>query len=184
MSNPNNSKKIQEESKKSLDNGDLLDNAKVAPSNKEDGFTMSPDGKYKIPKPKKHATLLTNTPSRIPYITGDINKEYEFYWVTDREPNSIPLAIQQGWEFVDPNTAGCENAKEPVYAGVRADGTAYFHYALWMPKGKFAEIQQLKQSAIDDKEQEILQRPSAEGSAIYATEQMKISTSTSPAVSS
>ena len=145
--------------------------------NNDKEYTISPDGKYKIlkPKPNKHAEFLEKSPSRIPYITGPLTKEYEFFWATDREPNSIPAAISQGWEFVDPSSEGCESAKEPVYAGVRPDGSAYFHYAMWMRKEKHAEIQSTRQDAITRKEQEILRKPSAEAnSGIYATEQMKL----------
>ncbi len=137
-------------------------------------YTTSPDGKYKIPKPKKHADFLEKSPSRIPYITDpDVLGSYHIYWETDEKPHSISDRINAGYEFVDTNTKGCENAI-PTHSGYRPDGSAFMSYAMWISIAKFKEIERMRQAAITEKENEILRKPSAEGDAIYATEQMKL----------
>jgi hypothetical protein len=148
--------------------------AAVIESKKDDiEYTTSPDGKYKIPKPKKHADFLDKSPSRIPYITDqDVLGSYHIFWETDERPHNISDRINEGYEFVDTNTKGCEHAI-PTHSGYRPDGSAYMSYAMWMPISKFKEIQRMKQNAITEKEQEILRKPS-EDSGIYATEQMKL----------
>jgi hypothetical protein len=148
--------------------------AAVIESKKDDTeYTTSPDGKYKIPKPKKHADFLDKSPSRIPYITDqDVLGSYHIFWETDERPHNISDRINEGYEFVDTNTKGCEHAI-PTHSGYRPDGSAYMSYAMWMPISKFKEIQRMKQNAITEKEQEILRKPS-EDSGIYATEQMKL----------
>lgn len=148
--------------------------AAVVESEKNDvEYTTSPDGKYKIPKPKKHADFLDKSPSRIPYITDpDVLGSYHIFWETDERPHNISERINEGYEFVDTNTKGCEHAI-PTHSGYRPDNSAFMSYAMWMPISKFKEIQRMKQNAITEKEQEILRKPS-EDSAIYATEQMKL----------
>ena len=148
--------------------------AAVIESKKDDiEYTTSPDGKYKIPKPKKHADFLDKSPSRIPYITDpDVLGSYHIFWETDERPHNISDRINEGYEFVDTNTKGCEHAI-PTHSGYRPDGSAYMSYAMWMSLEKFRTIQAMKQNAITEKEQEILRKPS-EDSGIYATEQMKL----------
>lgn len=136
-------------------------------------YTTSPDGKYKIPKPKKHADFLDKSPSRIPYITDpEVLGSYHIFWENDERPHNISDRINEGYEFVDLNTKGCEHAI-PTHSGYRPDGSAYMSYAMWMSLEKFRTIQAMKQNAITEKEQEILRKPS-ENSEIYATEQMKL----------
>lgn len=179
--------KTENKMKKELDNENVLENltftsaekkldapAAVVESKKDDiEYTTSPDGKYKIPKPKKHADFLDKSPSRIPYITdSDVLGSYHIFWETDERPHNISDRINEGYEFVDTNTKGCEHAI-PTHSGYRPDGSAYMSYAMWMPLEKFKTIQAMKQNAITEKEQEILRKPS-EDSGIYATEQMKL----------
>lgn len=180
--------KIENNMKINLDNTNELENASVISAvkkidepiaavieiKKDDvEYTTSPDGKYKIPKPKKHADFLDKSPSRIPYITDpEVLGGYHILWETDERPHNISDRINEGYEFVDLNTKGCENAI-PTHSGYRPDGSAYMSYAMWMALDKFKTIQAIKQNAITEKEQEIMRKPS-EDSAIYATEQMKL----------
>lgn len=137
-------------------------------------FTTSPDGKYKIPKPKKHADFLDKSPSRIPYITDPaILSEYHIFWENDERPHNISDRINSGYEFVDNNVPGYEHAI-PTHSGYRPDGSAFMSYCMRMPLSKFKEIERMRQDAITAKEQEILRKPSDESNAIYATEQMKL----------
>jgi hypothetical protein len=180
--------KIKNIMKINLDNTNELENASIISAvkkvdepiaavieiKKDDvEYTTSPDGKYKIPKPKKHADFLDKSPSRIPYITDpEVLGSYHIFWENDERPHNISDRINEGYEFVDLNTKGCEHAI-PTHSGYRPDGSAYMSYAMWMSLEKFRTIQAMKQNAITEKEQEILRKPS-EDSAIYATEQMKL----------
>ena len=157
-----------------VEKNDVVIAASKEIKNDDSDFTTSPDGKYKIPKPKKHADFLEKSPSRIPYITDQaILNDYHIYWESDEKPHAITDRINAGYSFVDTNTPGCEHAI-PTHSGYRPDGSAFMSYAMWIPRGKFLEIERLRQNVITEKEQEILKKPSDESSAIYATEQMKI----------
>lgn len=152
---------------------DLLNTATVKVDDAE--YTTSPDGKYKIPKPKprKHAEFLENKTYRIPYITDpDILAEWHVYWVTDEKPHSIQAMIKDGYSFVDTNVKGCESAV-PTHSGYRADGSAFMSYAMWMPLATHKEIQALRQDAILKQEQQNELEPSS-SKGIYATNQMKL----------
>lgn len=146
----------------------------LAPSQNDLEYTVSPDGKYRIQKPKKHADFLDKTPSRIPYITDpDVLGSYHIIWETDEKPHTLNDRGKQGFEFVDTNTIGCEHAV-PTHSGYRPDGSAYLSYAMWMSLSKFKEIEKMRQTAITEKEQQILKHPSDESNSIYATSDMKM----------
>jgi len=146
--------------------------------NDDSEFTTSPDGKYKIPKPKKHADFLNKTPSRIPYVTDEsILKDYHIYWQTDEKPHQISDMISQGYEFVDNNVSGYENSI-PTHSGYRPDCSAYMSYCFRIPISKYKEIERIRQNAISAHEQEMQLNPNkvvdGGGNGLYATDQMKM----------
>jgi hypothetical protein len=143
-----------------------------------DDFAISPDGKYKIARPKKHAEYLDKVVTRIPYITDEnFKKEFHIYWQTDEKPHSISDMISQGYDFVDNNIEGCEQAV-PTHSGYRPDGSAFMSYCFVMPIEKHREIEKIKQAKITTHEQEMNLNPNKalEGGKgdLYATEQMNI----------
>jgi len=168
--------------KETLDKENILDNAiktddapaKSLVSNDIE-YTVSPDGKYKIPKPKKHADFLDKQPTRIPYITDKaILAEYHIYWQTDERPHNISDMIKNGYEFVDNNVPGYEEAI-PTHSGYRPDGSAYMSYCFRIPISKYKEIEKMRQDAISEQEKQNLLTPGGKESPdLYATEQMKL----------
>jgi len=149
-------------------------------------FTLTSDGKYKIPKPKKHADYLEVVSTKIPYITDPaILAEFQIFWQSDEKPIDIINMGKQGYEPIDCKVMGdgYENAVV-THGGYRVDGSAYYHYPFRIRHSDFKEIQRMKQNAINAHEREIQINPSNAldgGGNLYATEQMKLGvTSHSP----
>lgn len=148
-----------------------------------ENYTYTADGKYKIPKPKKHAEFLEVTQLRVPHITNpDILKEYHIFWQSDENPIDIVNMGKQGYEAINHLTSGegYENA-QPVYAGTRNDGSFYHLYPFRIRHSDFKIIQEMKQNAISAHEQEMNLNPRKalnEGKNdlgdVYATEQMNL----------
>jgi len=140
----------------------------------DDEYTTSPDGKYKVPKPKRHFDFLEKAPSRIPYITDPaILADYHIYWATDEKPHTMLDMGKMGYTFVDNNRPGFEHAI-PTHSGYRQDNSPYMSYCFYMSMSEYKRIQAIRQKAIADKEQENLQLSSSEDKGLYATEQMKL----------
>ena len=162
---------------KTLDSKNELDNAiKIdAPiQSLESDFTVSPDGKYKIPKPKKHADFLDKQPTRIPYITDPaILAEFHIFWQHDERPHNISDMIANGYEFVDNSLPGYEQAV-PTHSGYRPDGSAFLSYCFRIPHTKHREIEKMRQDAITEQEKTNLLKPGGKDLDIYATDQMKL----------
>lgn len=138
-------------------------------------YTTSPDGKYKFLKPKSvnHADLLEETSTNIPYFT---RPGYIIVWPHDAKPSYIPSYIARGYEFVDPNTPGCENAIQQPLAGIlKVDGSPARHYAMQISEEKFKEMKRIEQRKRDDFEAELKLKPSEKSDNIYGTGQTEYS---------
>lgn len=152
----------------------------VAPTkvkkNEEHGdYTTSPDGKYRFLKPKSvnHADLLEERNTNIPYFQ---RPGYVIVWPHDAKPAYISSYIARGYEFVDPNTPGCENAIQQPLAGIlRVDGTPARHYAMQISEEKFKEMKRIEQKVRDDHEASLKIKPSDKSGDIYGTGQTDFS---------
>ncbi len=139
----------------------------------EQEYTTSPDGKYKFLKPKSetHSDFLEETGTNIPYFTRE---GYVIVWPHDAKSATIPNMVRVGYEFVDPNTPGCENAHErPLARMMKDDGTPARHYAMQMSEGKFKEMKIREQDEIAAREHDLKLKPSTD-SGVYATDQMSM----------
>lgn len=126
-----------------------------------ENFTYTSDGKYKIPKPKKHAEFLEVTKLRVPHITDpNILKEFHIFWQSDENPIDIFNMGKQGYESINHLTdgEGYENA-ERVCAGTRKDGSFYYLYPFRIRHSDHRIIQEMKQNVISSHEKEMNLNP-------------------------
>ncbi len=129
-----------------------------------DEYTIDPHTGQKYLKPKGDSHLIRDNNMRIPQIN---RPGYEVIWPIDRDQTSIPNLIKKGWEFVDPNTPGCENAIQQIYAGQRPDGSPMFHKAMQMPKEKYLEMQVMEGNELDKKESDTIFNPAIGDDKLY-----------------
>ncbi len=148
-----------------------VDNKKTT-SNLGEGYTMSPDGKYKIAISEYDSDRLEENRFNIPQIKIP---GWVVIWPHDVRANSLDTLVKKGWQFVSPNEPGCEAAGRKIPAGRTQGGETAFHYAMKMPESKYKELMKREEAERAAMEEAIKRAPSAESKAIYGTEQMHFS---------
>lgn len=138
------------ETKKTLDNNLEKDNSE---------WIISPDGKYKLPKPKSidHNDLLDGGKRLLPDI---IISGYKTVWVHDADANGIYNMTQKGYDFVpqsELDKAGI--GKREIFAGIpKTDGNTAKYYAMMISDSKWKEIEDARRN-INKKLNEDLLKP-------------------------
>jgi hypothetical protein len=138
-----------------------------------DEYTVDPHTGQKYLKPKGTSDVIHYQSFNIPQIKRE---GYVIIAPIDEKINTIPDLIKQGWEFVDPNTPGCEEAIKAVYAGTRLDGSPMFHKLMQMPESKFKEMEDRKQAALTQKEQDTIYNPTGGDQNMYIGKEFRAPT--------
>lgn len=118
-------------------------------------YTIDPITGEKYLKPVGDAIYLGQRNAKIPTIQ---RPGYIIIWPVTR-PNEIQSLISQGWQFVDPQTPGCEKAATKVYAGTDKQGAALYHRALQMPVEDYQRLMDAKDRENDRREFEMIYNP-------------------------
>ena len=152
------------------ENQSKLVKEEVISSREEQSYTVSPDGKYKIPVSEFDSDRLEENKFNIPSIKIP---GWVIVWPHDVRAGSIPNMVNKGWIFVSPTDPGCEAASQRVVAGRTQGGETAFHYPMKMPEAKFKELMAREEKERKRLLESIEKSPSKETKAIYATDQMK-----------
>jgi hypothetical protein len=118
-------------------------------------YTIDPLTGEKYLKPKGDDISLGQRNAKIPTINRD---GYIVIWPVTR-PNEIQSLISQGWEFVNPETPGCEKAATKVYAGTDKQGSPLYHRALQMPVEDYQRLMSARDRENDRREFEMIYNP-------------------------
>lgn len=158
-------------SKKSLDNNNqsanIMANTPELPTektstelnNKEtslnsDEYTVDPVTGEKYLKPKGETEYMGQRALKLPYLKRD---GFEIIWAITRG-NELQNLIKEGWDFVDPQTPGLEQAT-PRHGGTDKEGKALWHRAMQMPKSRYDEMMANRYKKNTEKEEEIIFNP-------------------------
>jgi hypothetical protein len=122
---------------------------------KSNEFTIDPITGEKYLKPKGDSVSLGQRAFKIPSIRRE---GYIIIWPVTR-PNEIQSLLDQGWDFVDPSTPGCEKAATKVYAGTDKQGNPLYHRALQMGLESYQNLMNARDRENDRREFEMIYNP-------------------------
>ncbi len=136
-------------------------------------YTIDPHTGEKYLKPKGTSDVISYQSFNIPQIRRE---GYVIIAPTDEKKEEIQKLINQGYEFVDKNTPGCEEIERVVHAGNRKDGSPFFHKFLQMPEAKFRELEGRRQAELTKREDETIYNPTAGDSNMYIGKEFRAPT--------
>jgi hypothetical protein len=96
----------------------------------------SPDGKYAVQVPIFHGNAIYPDTDKL----GHHPREgYRRFWAKDQVfARDLQPYLRKGWEFV--------SGVEPVWAGVRENGEAYYHYLIEIDEYEYEKFEKKKKS--------------------------------------
>lgn len=150
---------IDSKQSKSSKKSDLASKKEEADSD----YTVDPITGEKYLKPKGDIRISGKKAMRLPPIHRD---GYVILWAVSRK-NDLQNLIEDGWEFVDPKTPGCENAAKIPFAGISSDGVKTYHRAMQMPLDRYNELMAARNKENDEKEYNIMINPAAKEGADF-----------------
>lgn len=139
---------------KAFSNKSIPESSNKEQTSSNDEYTIDPISGEKYLKPKGESEYMGQRAWKLPPLRRD---GFEIIWAITRG-NELQNLVIEGWDFVDPNTPGLEQAT-PRHGGTDKEGKALWHRAMQMPKSRYDEMMARKVKANKDKENEIIFNP-------------------------